>query len=786
MVIRNFAKYWAAALLAVACTVQDPVELQAPTSSEPASSSSYVPGVVVVEFDETMAAQAQEDPSGVIMQLGATSLERVFPEAGEFEARHRRAGLHRFYYVKFSEELPVTKAAGSIRECDGVMSATPDRIPHLRSTFNDPYLSKQWHLVSSKEAVNIHVEEVWENYTVGDPSVVVAVMDEAVQYNHQDLAANMWNDGNGHNGYNQFLDNYTLNYTYTEGHGTHVAGIISAVNNNGKGISSVAGGDAAADKKGVAIMSVPVFAYTNAEALAEEKDQTGQLMLNGYVWAADHGAVISQNSWGYGADDSLGEDEGYDVSPEEMAEFKSWSIEDIPSLKAALDYFMEYAGCDDNGNQLPTSPMKGGLVFFAAGNEGDYGVDYDPVCDYDPVIAVGAFNHNGQRSSYSNFGDWVDIAAPGGEGTTRDNSIWSTVSSQYSTSEYGGTGWSGTSMACPHASGVAALIVSYFGGPGFTAQDARSILLGGLGSTIGGDKPIGRKLNALGAFEWALKKGYTPGGGSSEAEAPIITLDQKEVTVKAHQSVSIDFTVRDPNGDAVTLSCIPGSQALVLDQEASQLKIDGWKATPGTYTAVLTASDGKLSSQASLQYTLLSNHAPQAIGSVEDAMMTGLQRVVTHRLDGLFADEDGEDLVFQALSSDETCARVSFDKEDGKDRLVVSPVGYGNATITVSATDFLGETVSLSFRVAVVNPDQPVRVTPEVASKDSYISIETQDPVTVTVKVYSSTGALVMETQAMASVFDPLHLDVSTLAPGRYTVVLEYGGETRRIRIVKY
>jgi subtilisin family serine protease len=150
-----------------------------------------------------------------------------------------------------------------------------------------------------------------------------------------------------------------------------------------------------------------------------------------FVYAADNGAVIAQNSWGYTAPGVYEQ-----------------------SVLDAIDYFIANAGYDENGD--PVGPMQGGLVVFAAGNDNS-DADWYPGY-YDAVLAVASTNHNDVKSGFSNYGDWVDIAAPG--------------SSVYST--YIGNSYdflSGTSMACPHVSGVAALIVSEFGETGFAPDE---------------------------------------------------------------------------------------------------------------------------------------------------------------------------------------------------------------------------------------------------------------------------------------------------------------------------
>ncbi len=780
MAIRNFAKYIAAALVAVACTVKESTDLQAPTTSEPVSSVA-LPSVKI-QFDDDMIALIEgdlaegkvqtksADLNAVLGELGIERLERIFPDAGIYEERSRKLGMHRFYKAVLKDRpAAMTKAVASLSDVPGIVSVTPSRPIQLRA-FNDPYFSKQWHYVNkSYQGADINVQTVWNRYTKGRANVVVCVVDEPVDPAQPDLKANLWMDANGHTGYNYARRSYDFTIRPKEGdvgHGTHVAGTIAAVNNNGIGVCGIAGGDALAGQSGVRIMSHAIF--------SGEKQASDELVYMAIKDAADKGALICQNSWGFSPDGCLGDEADNYISSEEMAAYRDWKKDD--AMIAAVKYFTTYAGCDSNGNQREGSPMKGGLVFFAAGNDD---IDYDYICSNDPnVIAVGAFNMKGKKASYSNYGDWVNIAAPGGGAQTNADMVWSTLPS----SKYGGDGWVGTSMACPHASGVAALIISYFGKTGFTAEDAKTILFSGLGNTIDDNKPIGKKLDALSSFEWALENGYTGGSESYEQHPPVVKLEQSEVSVKAHETVRIGFEAYDPDGDNLSFNLKSGSLALSMNQISHELIISGWKDEPGTYEGVFTVSDGLLSTDVKLTYTLLPNHAPKLAREVEDILLTGLQKVESVPLEGMFTDEDGETLSIDADRGDALCVSLAVNES----RIRVTPIAYGVATVTVTATDFMGEDASSTFRVAVVDPNHPVRVTPEVASTETSISIESETKVPVTLSLYASTGGLVSRLETEASAFDPINLDVSTLAPGRYTAVLEYSGNTRRVRVIKY
>lgn len=297
--------------------------------------------------------------------LKITRMERTFPHAGKYEERTRREGLHLWYDVWYSEDVSVARATGEVSVLEGIEIAAP--VVKVRSLgadepvwravdFNDTFIAKQWYLENpgteswQQLGADIRVADAWKKCT-GDPRIIVAVMDGGVQVDHPDLVDNIWvnegeipgngidDDGNGYiddiNGYNFMYDSGKLTPMK---HATHVAGIIAASGNNGKGIAGIAGGNGTAGS-GVKLMSTQVLGATSSNNTAAA-----------IKYGADNGAVISQNSWGYNT--------------------TTTSVSYIdPADKAAIDYFIKYAGCDNDGNQLPDSPMKGGIVIFAAGND---------------------------------------------------------------------------------------------------------------------------------------------------------------------------------------------------------------------------------------------------------------------------------------------------------------------------------------------------------------------------------------------------------------------------------
>lgn len=538
--------------------------------------------------DNNVVLTGIESINQLNVKNSAVSFKRLFSDGGKFRARRRAHGLHLWYEVTFNsstvgiEQILADYALdGSIQMAEPIYKKAIVGSDHANfgpivskssgkgtsATFNDPRLNEQWHYSNTGQTggtsdADIDLPEAWD-VTTGSTDVIVSIHDGGIDFNHEDIANNMWmnnaelngtanvdDDGNGY-----IDDIYGYNLADNTGailpgdHGTHVAGTVAAESNNGVGVAGVAGGSGSGD--GARLMSVQVFG-SGVGGFAES-----------YAYAADNGAIISQNSWGY-------------TSPGTVEQ----------AVLDGIDYFIANAGYDETGN--PIGPMQGGIVIFAAGNS-DSSADYYPGY-YDPVLAVASTNHNDQKAWYSNYGTWVDISAPGGETSVITEGVLSTLPNN----SYGF--FQGTSMACPHVSGVAALIVSAYGGTGFTPAQLRGRLtettdfIDDLNPGFEGELGAGR-MNAFASL--LTDDGIAPDAitnlSTTEVKFDRVTLnwtapaDADNVSASSYEIRYSTSTITAGNFDAATLIAAPGAQSAGT---AESFEVNNLSANTNYYFAI--------------------------------------------------------------------------------------------------------------------------------------------------------------------------------------------------------
>lgn len=865
-------RYILVALLALTACVREQLTTEPADEQESSvtADAAYQAGLSYVLFSDEMIDLVEGDlASGGITtkseglnealeELGVTSIQRLFPDAGEYEPRARRFGLHKWYKVTYDESVSLTKAGESLSGVEGVEEV--ERVQKIKPlTFNDPYFSYQWHYGTAEDSYGINLQKVWDEYTVGSDDVIVAVIDGGIQSNHEDLKGTCLSEDEGAC---SFVDGYELT---PMGHGTHVAGTIGCLNNNNRGLCGIAGGDYKSGIDGVRLLSCMIFVEDGNDTYSGDA-------ASAITWAADHGAVVCNNSWGYDAD--------YNGDGTiSQAEADTYRASTIPSsVQTAIDYFIQYAGCDNDGNQLEDSPMKGGLVVFAAGNDE---LDWGNPAYYEPVLAVGATDEDGNQAYFSNYGDWVDLAAPGYY-----------VYSTYTGNQY--AGMAGTSMACPHVSGVAALVLAYRGREGYTPDMLKEALIYGANYDIlDSSTEIGPLLDAYGAITWEDISSLVPPEISSysvsatgnvltfqwEVEADsdgnmadkylalattdesllsgidldeipsgvtTVSLDRSDETagttlsiditdlefstryyvsmasymrngiysalsevtaisttennppeftfpdgdsysVHAHETLTVSFTVVDPEGYdglSVEISSDTGGAVTLSEDSDGQysLSIYGQGADAGTYYLTLLAEDiyGGVSSY-TISYELLPNHAPTLANEFSNVLFTSLKDELTiSSLGDYFSDEDGESLSYTL--SESTSGIISY--------TLISPTlyleakSYGSVTVTVTATDALGESVSASFVVLVRSGSATVDAYPNPVKTTLYVRTG-EEALSTDVKLVSETGQKVYSATATTSAFSPHAIDVSSFAAGKYILTVVYGGATYELSIVK-
>jgi len=526
----------------------------------------YAPGELIVKLkkDVTFSSLSLKTLSE---KHQVYAPEKVFPNS-------EGTILNNIYLVHVPLGVDILSLVQEYETCPDVVYAEPNWIAFPYSIPNDENFSKQWYLqntgqiilenISGTPDADIYASEAWDIET-GNPDVVVAIIDSGIDYTHPDLRAKIWNNtdeipSNGidddQNGYIDDIRGWDFYYndnniTDGYGHGTMCAGVAAASTNNKIGISGV----------GWNCMIMPLRIFN------ETGNTTGQLFaVQAIKYAVDNGAKVISMSFG-----------GSNVPK---------------TLQDAVNY--AYA--------------KGVFLCAAAGNYDTAVKSYPAACEN--VTAVAATNQNDKRCSPqdwgtgagSNYGNWVDIAAPG-------NLIYTTLPTYQvyfnklgakQNYDYG----DGTSFAAPMVAGVAALLISK--DPSLT-PDAVTTILSGNVDPYNSNEYIGSgRLNAQKALAALFLSNLPP-------NPPTITGPSKG---KLGATIQYHFTTIDPEGDKVYYFIDWGDNSkgswigpYPSDNEITELHT--W-STKGTYTIQAKAKDiyGNESDWATLTVTMPYSYKP--------------------------------------------------------------------------------------------------------------------------------------------------------------------------------
>jgi subtilisin family serine protease len=437
-----------------------------------------VPGEVLVASEgDAPLSLAPGGPLAPRDPALAVVLARHGLEAGEPLGVPPRSSTWRFLRLRSARaDFDPRQAAADLRATGAFRAVSPNyRLALLATLPNDTYLGYQWY-VDSGSGVDIRLPLAWD-VQKGSASVVIAILDTGVDTGHPDLASKLWHnpgeipgngiddDGNGYvdddrgwdfgDGDNDpdptpiFDPDYGIDVAF---HGTFCAGIAAAATDNAEGIAGAG-------------WNCRVMALKASDAAG---DFTTAALTGGFEYAAAMGASVLSMSFGGPGDPG------------------------VPEYFQALVDMANAAGV---------------VCVAAAGNDGTNALVYPAACQH--VTAVAATDEYGDRASFSNWGSYVDVAAPGA-------SMWSAINRNYPIDDWSAVfyeylwGWDdvnpymygdGTSFACPLTAGVAGLIRSFL--PGLTPQQVAARLVE-TGDAVAFDEPIGPRVNAFNAVNPAL------------------------------------------------------------------------------------------------------------------------------------------------------------------------------------------------------------------------------------------------------------------------------------------
>lgn len=456
---------WAIPICACFCLFFSSAALALVQPGQPVPKATKVPGKLTVQFEDNVATGKFQRGFGsvstglssvdqLLAGFGVTDLHAIFTNAKRPAVNSGMSDLTRYYEITFPDSLPLDVVIKGLTQNPNIRMAEPVWQYYIDATPNDPLYMNQWNMAPPGPDPQMY--NAWDLST-GSDSIKIAIVDTGVLYKHPDLMGNIWvNPGEdiNHNGVvwdvddlngidddaNGFVDDL-IGYDFVtaisnpapgedcctrdndpsdfNGHGTHVSGIVAAMNNNNLSVTGVAGGWYGGSRSfgGCRIMCLRAGGSNNAGQ--------GTLNSNDLADAINYAIMMHANainaSWGGG---------GYSA-PLENAIFNA---------------------------------VNSGITFaHAAGNDG---IDNQGAEDQVPgVLSVAATTSTDTKASYSNYGTWITVSAPGDQ-------ILSTVSNAYTP---GTAIFSGTSMAAPHVAALSGLIRSMM--PSLTRKQVDSILV---------------------------------------------------------------------------------------------------------------------------------------------------------------------------------------------------------------------------------------------------------------------------------------------------------------------
>jgi subtilisin family serine protease len=757
----------------------------------------------------------------LMQEWGATRAERVFSDGGKFRERRRAAGLHLWYDFYFGTSRPITRALSDLSALPVV--EVVEMIPVLRQhgndvvqpilpspvtrgvtpayLFDDPDLPLQHHyqnfglLPNSVPGADINLFTAW-NFTRGDPGIIVAVIDGGIDVHHPDLAANIWvneaerdgvagvdDDGNG---YIDDIHGWRFDYFNAPDtllgsgeilpmdHGTHCAGIIAAVNNNGIGGCGVAGGSGVGD--GARLMSCQTFVPDSTGDPYVDSRSTRKAD-EAWIYAADNGAVIASCS------------------------FSSASLS--ASYQTAIDYFIEHAGVALDGTQ--SGPMLGGIVICAAGNETGEAPRYPAA--YARCLAVAYVAPDFVIASNSNYGHWVSLVAPGGStrsafGPNMEGGVFSTIVTGSPHGVADGYGYKvGSSMATPHVAGVAALAIAKFGSPapGFTADMLKARLLQATRPIDEYSPPQYHGKMGAGLLDALLALKSDEGVAPETPALPhatwrtnsvdlwwIVTRDQNYLPADSYRVFWSLSSLQgfDPANPGAGVNDVTLTHKLAVGDTLFATISDIPERTQYYLAVVAVDEYGNYSLPRYFVGRTLNNTAPARRADVSFQFYFEQRDALTIDLDDYFFDIDNDDsLRYSATSTDVNV--LSTRLVDGH-LLTLYPVADGFCRVRLTATDNFDAQARGEFVIMVRTTTLAAEFYPNPVVDTLHIRMGKEVDDRKAVRLYNSVGTKVLETSVLIRPFAPGALDLSALSGGAYIIVLKHDNKEIRQTIVKY